>query len=231
MSNRMGKNISVVIPTYEMKGNGLLYLKESLDKINEQVYRDFEVIVSDHSTYFAQQSMQRLCDKYPFVKYFHNKENIGNPSANLNNAISKATGRIIKVLFQDDFLFNDFALQNIANAFTKGWLVTACEHYKDGLYYRPFYPEYNRDILKGNNTISSPSVLAFENKEPMLFDENLNWMLDCDYYHRLYERYGKPNILNIITVVNRTHDNQQSNILSPKEKEEELNYIKEKNGK
>jgi len=227
----MEKNISVCIPVYEMKGLGRDYLKHSLDILNEQVYRDFEVIVSDHSTYFAQQAMQNLCKKYPFVKYFHNKEYVGSSSANINNAISKATGKIIKVLFQDDFLFNDFALQNIANAFTKGWLVTACEHYRDGMYYRPFYPEYNKDILKGENTISSPSVLAFENKEPLEFDDNLNWMMDCDYYYRLHERYGDPTILNIITVANRTHENQQSNIISQEDKDREFDYIKEKYGK
>ena len=40
---------TIGIPTYEMAGKGVLFLGELLDTINEQIFRDFEVIISDHS--------------------------------------------------------------------------------------------------------------------------------------------------------------------------------------
>jgi glycosyltransferase involved in cell wall biosynthesis len=226
----MAKNISIVIPCYEMKGKGLNYLKESLEIISQQVYKDFDVVVSDHSTYFAQNQMENLCKQYDFVKYYKNENDRGSISANTNFAVSKATGNIIKVLFQDDYLFNDKALVEIAKNFKGGWLVTGCEHF-DTKYYRPFFPEYNDNIHLGENTISSPSVLAFENKDVMEFDEKLNWLMDVDYYKRLYNRYGEPTIVNKICVVNRIHEDQQTKLLGDTVKVEEVEYIKEKYGK
>ena len=41
--------ISIVIPTYESKGKGVLFLSELMDTIDNQTYRNFEIIISDHS--------------------------------------------------------------------------------------------------------------------------------------------------------------------------------------
>ena len=37
------------------------------------------------------------------------------------------------------------------------------------------------------------------------FDEELNWLVDCEYYYRMFLKHGKPTIINEVTVVNRTH--------------------------
>jgi hypothetical protein len=158
---------------------------------------------------------------------------VGSSSANINNAIKKAQGRLIKILFQDDFLYSNTSLQEIADAFDiekDEWLVTACEHTDDGAtFIRPFYPKYNRKIHLGINTISSPSVLTIKNSCPMLFDETLLWLMDVDYYKRLYIRYGRPTILNTINVVNRNGIHQVSNSqVSEERKKKEEAYTKEK---
>jgi hypothetical protein len=133
---------------------------------------------------------------------------------------------LIKILFQDDFLYSSTSLEETVQAFDLEkdmWLVTACEHTIDGTtFIRPFYPTYNHNIHRGKNTISSPSVMTIKNDHPLLFDENLLWLMDVDYYKRCYERFGKPKILNTITVVNRVGDHQVSNdkipdVLNPKE--------------
>ena len=43
------KKISIIIPTYEMHGVGVKYVKELLESIKLQTYTDFEVIIIDHS--------------------------------------------------------------------------------------------------------------------------------------------------------------------------------------
>ena len=228
----MDKNITICIPTYEMKGKGKEYLKHSLDIIAEQTYTDFDVVVSDHSTYFYQEQMQALCKNYPFVTYYKNENNRGSISANTNYAMSKATGKYVKILFQDDFLFNKDSLQNTVDGIKHNtkWLVSACEHF-DTKFYRPFYPEYNDNIHLGNNTISSPSVLTVLRSKALEFDEELNNLMDVDYYKRMFIKYGNPTILNKITVVNRTHEDQQSNLISQEDKDKELEIIKKKYGK
>lgn len=209
--------LSVCIPVYEMRGQGALFLKQSLDILAHQTFKDFDVIISDHS---ENPEIQDLCDTYKDtleIHYYRNTENRGNSSANINNAIKKASGKLIKILFQDDFLFHEKSLEDIVQNFNiqkDHWLVTASEHSEDGVhFFRPFYPTYNDRIHLGKNTISSPSVLTIKNGNPLLFDEKLIWLMDGDYYKRCFRAFGNPKILNTINVVNRVGPHQVTNKL------------------
>ena len=227
------RHISVTIPTYEMKGLGKEYLKHSFDILNSQTFKDFDIIISDHS---KDEVIQNLCEEYKDrldIKYFRNAGMIGSSSANLNNAISKAQGKIIKILFQDDFLFDEHSLKHIADNFDiekDGWLATACTHTNNGKdFFLPFHPHYNDKIHLGNNTISSPSVIAIRNSDPLLFDEKLIWLMDCDYYKRCYMKYGELKITNDICTVNRSGAHQVTNTLATKNvRKTELRYVKAK---
>ena len=206
--------ISVCIPAYEMSGKGAEYLEFSLSRLAGQDFSDFEVVISDQST---DDGVKEICSRYEsrlnivFCENYHGKRQ---SSANLNNAIKKARGKIVKVLFQDDFLLGKDSLSVLAKKFDPDkykWCVTACEHTNDGIeLVRPFYPRYNRFIQFGKNTISSPSVLAFVNDKPLFFDENIVWLMDVEFYRRCYDRYGEPQIINEILVVNRWHKGQVS---------------------
>ncbi|MHB8652002.1 MAG: DUF5672 family protein [Minisyncoccota bacterium] len=224
------KTLSICIPTYEMKGYGQEFLRYSFDILLKQTFTDFDVVVSDHS---ENNEIENLCKEYSKVldiHYFKNTKGRGSSSANINNAIKKATGILIKILFQDDFLYGPHALQEIAAAFDvekDRWLVTGCEHSKDGVTFnRPFYPRYHEKIHIGKNTISSPSVLTIKNDAPLLFDENIIWYMDTDYYKRCFDRFGEPKILNKIGVVNRIGKHQVSNTLANnKLRERERVYV------
>jgi len=229
------KLVSVCIPTYEMHGLGDTYLKQSFDILTTQTFRDFEVVISDDS---ITSIIEDLCDVYSDkldINYSRNTNNIGNPSTKINNTIKKANGKLIKILFQDDYLYNEESLEEIVNNFDlkkDSWLISASEHSEDGINFcRPFYPKYNDKIHLGNNTISSPSVLTIKNEDPLLFDEQLTWLMDCDYYKRCFDKYGKPKILNKINVVNRIGSHQISNTIDETLKQKESNYILGKYGK
>lgn len=207
--------LSVCIPTYEMKGLGHIFLRQSFDILANQTFKDFNVLISDHS---ENNLIENLCIEYKDklkIYYYKNNQNIGSSSANINNAIKKATGKLIKILFQDDFLFNENSLCQIVKNFDLGkdeWLITACTCSKNGVsFFNPFYPKYTNRIHLGINTISSPSVLTIKNEDPLLFDEKLIWLMDCDYYKRCYYKFGNPKILNEINVVNRIGEHQVSN--------------------
>lgn len=225
--------ISVAIPTYEMKDLGATYLKHSFDILCKQTFRDFDIVISDHSQTDA---IMHLCEEYKEkleIHYLRNKNNIGSSSANINNAIKNAKGKLIKILFQDDFLYDEKSLENIVNNFdiTKDyWLVTACEHTRDGVYLeREFYPHYNDQIHLGVNTISSPSVLTIKNEQPLFFDEKLIWLMDCDYYKRYYMVHGAPKIVNQICTVNRIGKHQITNTLANQQiRELEYQYAENK---
>lgn len=211
----MKKLISVCIPTYEMRGLGDKYLKESFDILLNQTFKDFDVVISDNS---KTEMVKEVCDQYKDrldITYVKNPGLVGTMPSNTNNAIRNASGKIIKILMQDDYLYGDHSLEEIAKDFDldkDGWLVTACIHTQDGkTFYRPFYPRYHDKIHIGRNTISSPSVLAIKNENPLFFDENLIWYVDVDYYKRCYDAFGAPKIVNTINVVNRLGAHQVTN--------------------
>lgn len=226
------KYLSVCIPTYEMRGEGEKFLRHSFNILAQQTFTDFEVVISDHS---RDEAVAGLCREFADrldIKYYRYHDKIGSSSTNLNNCIRQAQGRLIKILFQDDFLYHREALADIVAAFDiekDAWLITACEHSPDGVnFYHPFYPRYNRRIHLGKNTISSPSVLTIKNDRPLLFDENLIWLMDVDYYKRCYDAYGPPKTVRRINVVNRTGQHQVSAGVDRELDRRERRYVIEK---
>jgi len=225
--------ISIAIPAYESHGRAEEFAKFQFEILLKQTYQDFEVVISDHS---KDNVIKDVCEEYRDrlnIKHIFNDQGRGLSSFNINNAMKHCSGEIIKFLWFDDFLWDDHSLQYTFDAFDRdtNWLVSACEHTKDEgrTFYRTFYPRYNDDIYLGNNTISAPSVLSIRNtKDKIYFDDRLIWLMDVDYYKRLYDKFGPPKLLNKITVVNRDHKNQLTHTMNTSVKEREFYLMKEK---
>lgn len=186
--------ISICIPVYEME-NKDFFLKRCLDSITNQAFKDYEIIITENGKGMA---------------------------SNTDEAIKKAQGGIVKILFMDDYLAHDDSLANLSARFRGGWYVSGCDH-DDGINRGAVhFPIWNIDTMnQGLNTIGSPSVLAFENNEPLLFDENMTWMLDVDLYLRLFKRYGPPTITNEVDVTIGIGKHQATSFLSDETKSKE----------
>jgi len=212
---KSSKLLSVCIPSYEMRGLGATFLTESLDILLTQTFKDFEVVISDYSKDDAIEKVYHAYKNKLDIVYIKNTDPRIGLSSNTNNAISHANGKLIKILFQDDFLFDQYALEETVKNFDlekDTWLVTGCIHTPDGTTLeRPHYPKYTKKIHLGDNHIGSPSVLTIKNDHPFLFDYNLSWLVDCDYYRRYYDAFGAPKIVKKITAVIRTGDHQITN--------------------
>ena len=208
--------LSIAIPTFEYGGRGKEFLDFLFRTIELQTFKDFEVVVSDHS---KDDILVDVIDnfKYKFdIRYIKNKNDLGNGPANTNNALRNCSGDIIKVIFQDDFFFDAEALQKIYDSFDDehDWLVCGSNHTKDnGLsFYRKVYPRWNKRIIKGVNSISSPSVMAAKKKvfDQIKFDESLVMMMDCEIYYHIKKKFGEPIYLHDVLVSNRVHQDQIS---------------------
>lgn len=194
------------------------FLERCLDSIIEQTFENFEVVISDNS---EDDTLFKVACKYG-MPISYSKHSIKGASENTNAAIKRAKGEIIKVLHMDDYFAHKNALQRIVEAYRGGWLVTGCKHTKDGKkFINSRYATYNDKIHTGKNTIGSPSVLAFENNNPLLFDPTLVWLFDCDLYKRLHTRYGKPTILNDFNVVIGLGEHQMTEMINNDVKKQE----------
>ncbi len=188
-------HVSICIPIHDMK-NKDFFLQRLQDSIEMQSFTDFEVIITKD----------------------------GKMAENTNSAIRKAQGKLVKILFMDDYFANENSLQDIVDNFPDeiNWLIT-------GTNTNPI-PEPTEDIRTGNNKLGSPSALTFRNRfeKNLMFDENMSWLLDCDYYHRLMNEWGSFGTLPGVNVMIGIGDHQMTHILTNEEKLAEHEYINKK---
>ena len=209
--------ISIAIPTWESDGRGSEFINDLLRTIQIQTFKDFEVCISDHSLDDRVLNEVKTFQEEFSIVYKKNYDRFGNGPANTNSAIEMCSGEIVKVMFQDDFFYDDESLEKIYNEFEssdKMWLVNGSNHTQnDGLsFYWDLYPKWNLDILNGVNTISSPSVLSARKEvfDEIKFDESLTMMMDCEFYYNAKENFGYPIYLHDVLVTNRVHSGQIS---------------------
>lgn len=223
--------LSIAIPVWGIHGKGIDYLETNLSWLANQSFTDFEVIISDHSVDDFIKNYIELWSNILNIKYFKHEIGRGSISHNLNNALKHCSGDYIKILFQDDFLYNELSLETIVSYIKNkdvNWLVTGCAHTKDmETIFNPMIPVYHNKIYEGINTISSPSVLTIKNSTDMLyFNESLKWLMDVEYYKRCYDKYGLPDIVNNICVINRESDIRATTLISDEIKNSEVELLK-----
>ena len=107
---------SICIPHY----NRIAYLKQSLSIIEEQVYRDFEVCISDdNSTDNSYQEITEFAAHSSLkINYQRNTFNEGY-DRNLRKSIEMAKGDYCLILGNDDTLAEPSTLQKLANILAK----------------------------------------------------------------------------------------------------------------
>ncbi len=214
--------LTVAIPSYNMPNSKALFTR-CLDSLWRQSFQDFDIVVTDNSD---DSELYDICNIYKTgIKYFLNPEK--GMAKNTNEAIRQSEGELIKILYMDDYLAHKDSLWKIVSHFTGEWLVSGCVH-DDGLeVFNPHVPKYNANIHTGKNTIGSPSVLTIKNrgKDNLMFDESLSFMLDCDYYRRMYDKYGEPTILKDHNVVMGLHPGQVTHLMGEDKKLKEYEYM------
>lgn len=202
------KYFSICIPTYEMGGYGNVLLSELFNDLKKQTFQDFEIVVSDQS---FDDNILTVCNEFSkefdvtYIKYFYNK---GKAACNINNAMKHATGKVIKILYQDDFFVTEYALEKIHNEFEDGclWLVNGWTHTEDKrVFYNTKIPYYNDMLIIGENSLGNPSNISVINQDKLYMDETLLYVVDCEYYFRLKQQFGLPSIIQDTLVCSRIH--------------------------
>lgn len=228
--------VSIVIPTYEMKGKGVFFLERCLDSIKKQVgvaKKSIEVVISDQSKNQAiEQYCQTLAINFPFeIKYHRTTTKKGIAAHNLNIGILHSQGRYIKILFQDDLLIQNHYLETLKKIIQQkspDCILTAAAHTGNGIdFYDVIIPSDNSYFLFGNNTVSSPSVLTVKKSvfENLLFDEALKLLFDCDFYYRLFSRHLRTEVCESILIANGIWDGQTQFAISRAQFTQEVRYL------
>jgi glycosyltransferase involved in cell wall biosynthesis len=197
-----------------MAGKGVERLEYNLNKLKEQTFKDFEIVVSDDS---ENEDIKNLCSKWLndlSIKYFKNAGPKG-PSPNLNNAIKNSSGELIRVICQDDFFLDQDSIFKTINGFDQKtkWLTAAYVHTNNRInFINPHIPSLSA-IPYSDNRIGTHSCLCFINEQKEFFDENLIYYMDCDFHYRMLKRYGIPKVLKEPTFAQLLSPEQVTNTL------------------
>jgi glycosyltransferase involved in cell wall biosynthesis len=234
---------SICIPTYEMHGEGVNFLSFSLKRLAGQTFKDFEVVISDHS--MDDEVMKcagSICHEADMkLLYIRNDKGRGSSSVNINCAMDHAQGEWIKPLFQDDFLLAPDSLKKINDAIVHqcdetlgwcNWLATGTgNYYINYNIMTPTIPSWNDRMHLGINSIGSPSAVAMRNiPELPRFDNELIWLMDCEYYRRLHDLWGSPLIIPEMIAVNAIWGRQLTYTISNERKRDECIKMRNKYG-
>ena len=107
----MGSKISVIIPVYNVEP----YLRQCLDSVVNQTYKNLEIIIIDDG---SPDNCGAICDEYAAkdkrIQVIH-KENCG-LSAARNDGLARATGEWIAFVDSDDWCELDLYEKAIACA-------------------------------------------------------------------------------------------------------------------
>src|SRR5260221_2919727 len=185
-------SVSICIPAY----NNVPLLIKLFNSIRIQTFQDYEIIVSDDT---RGNSIKEVALNFYFpqaLHYFHNDPDLGSPG-NWNAAIAKASGKYIKIIHHDDWLRNPTSLATFVSmmesdpeaefAFSGAeirsingevFLHQPSSHLLTALKNDP------RVVFNGN-FIGSPSATIYKESTRLVFDENLKWVVDIDFYIRL----------------------------------------------
>lgn len=182
-------------------------LEQLLISAWEQDYRQKEIVVSDDS---EDDAVSSQCFRYGSqIRYVRNQRP-GKSSINMNNAINHAQGDIIKPMFGDDYLVSPDTLMKMVDGLGDAqWGFATSTHSNDRPDFIP-HPHRNiKELVLGENTYGCPSAMIFK-KTDLRFDERLIWLMDVEFYVRMFQLYGSPAFIDTKIGI-REWDGQQSN--------------------
>ncbi len=207
--NNSNTLISICIPAYQ----NTTFLKRLLDSINEQSYKNFEVIITDDS---KDSGVSQLIEKYKGkfeLRYFKNKPVLGTPE-NWNQAVRMAKGEWIKIMHDDDWFTNKYSLELFINTALSN---TNCKIIFSA-YTNIFFWNNRKQtviasklellilklfplILFKKVIIGNPSCTFIHKSIDKEYDKNIKWAVDFDYYLRILEKnkfhFIKTPIINV----------------------------------
>jgi glycosyltransferase involved in cell wall biosynthesis len=191
---RLQKNtvtVSICIPTYNRKD----YLKETLDSILVQTYKDYEiVIVDDGSTDGTEDMLKQL----GFPVTYHWQENGGDAAAR-NKLIELARGQYISFIDSDDLLLPDAIEKLVRIMQTEDEDVIAYGSYLRIDQNGKVYGRCKRKLYSGNITKYLFQTVFVHScgsmfpkkilKDSTVFDTSLKVCSDYDFWLRLSMKY------------------------------------------
>ncbi len=188
--------VNVLVPVY----NGQDFIRETLERVLEQDYEDFDVLVCDNaSTDYTVDEIKKVQDDR--IRFFQNETNLG-MGGNWNRLLSEADGEYIIFVCADDLLLPGalrkkadvldrypdvnlvFSASDIVNE--KGKKIFTRRPYKGSQMF--VGSEIQKKLFVEKNIFAEPTnnmLRRNATKQVGEFDTNLWYTIDWDYWIRM----------------------------------------------
>ena len=236
--------ISIVVPVY----NAEKYLEQCLNSIQNQTYKNFEVIlVNDGSMDHSESICMDFVKVDTRFKYF-TKENGGASSAR-NFGLDNVTGDYITFIDADDWvdenhlevLINNIKENNSDMAVSSIKKFDNVSNFEFRVYskqekYLLNYNKLNREeflvilpkLIHASNSykIAVSKLFKKELVTDVRFDESIIYGEDLDFFFKLYNKVNSISYVDEITYIYRLHDESSSSKFGQLHMEQELAIYK-----
>lgn len=178
--------VSICIPAY----NNPECLKNLLESISIQTYKNYEVVVTDDST---NSDVEKLCKEHDLnIIYSKNRSKLGSPN-NWNASLLRAKGEYLKVMHHDDYFTEKDSLGKFVDLMKYSDIAFSSSNAvePDGnllrvnMLEKQYEERFKEDpaLLSLGNVLGAPSACIFKRKNHIpLFDPGFIWLVDIDYY-------------------------------------------------
>lgn len=189
----MSKNstrVSICVPFFKNEYG----LKKLLDSIQTQLFRDFEVVITDDSPTDSARAILESYSSFFEIRYYHNVVALG-PAKNWNASLENARGEYLKIMHHDDWFSAPDSLQKFVTLMEAnptaviGFSGSANYDLKGGLKRLVYATKKQISALKSDptllcrgNILGAPSVTIVKRGQGILYDPDLKWLVDLDYY-------------------------------------------------
>ncbi len=183
--------ISICIPTFKR----VHLLKQLLDSISIQTYKNIEILINDNSPDDSVETLVNSSFAGLPILYEKNQPAVS-AGANCIKVMQRAGGDWVKIMHDDDWFATPDALQLFVNAAmqtgkdfifcatTQVWLDS--DKKEDD-----FLQPHEKQMLDNSscclfylNVIGHPSVAMTKRDASIVYDADFSWLLDIDYYMR-----------------------------------------------
>ena len=203
--------ISVCVPVHDPEGVFASYLEELVSSLAQQDLPPDEVVLAANHGIGNMQTLESIAAGH--FKLVFVRSSAKNAPANLNAAVRNCTSDVVKILFQDDLLSAQNSLSSSLKVLQREnsvWCAVKFDHLVDEslLRVRPMVPKFTENLVRGKNKIGAPSVVMFDRKHWIEFDERMVFTFDCDWYLMMNHKWGGPAVDTNLGVAIRLHPGQ-----------------------
>ena len=185
--------VSVIVPVY----NGEKYIREAIDSVLNQSYKDFEVIVIDDG---SKDNTLSIIKEYDGKIRWKSQENKGQASAT-NEGVKMAEGEYVAYLDADDVCMPErLEVQvkyldnhpNVGLVYSGYYQINGAGEVKRIVKARP----HDNFVLLQTDYIARSTVMHRKNclEEVGLFDESISGDDDWDMWIRISEKFGVDHV-------------------------------------